>query len=143
MYTTLQANILALLATSLPDHTQLPYGIDVDLNKSGKATKGYAVILQDSKLADSSVVGRLALNTTIQVRLSDTYSFEGKNDGAQLTTSHTLADRCIAVFKDLEAAKLGSAGVRNVSLLDISEPTYIDESKIVYRTLTIEANLRA
>lgn len=143
MYISLHTNILAKLAELLPDHSELPFAIEIDRNKLGKSTKGYAVILDSSKASDSEVVGRVSLTTTIQVRLSDIYSHEKTGDSLQQSASNTLADRCIAVYKALAAAKLNTSGVRNVSLSDISEPSYIDGEKTVYRTLTIEANIRA
>lgn len=142
MFIELETNILAKLAEALPDHTRLPYGVNVEDNKLGKSTKGYAVLIQESKVSDTQAVGRLSLSTTIQVRLSDTYTSERNTDAGRLTASHLLADRCIAVFKELAASKLNSEGVRNVTLSDISEPTYVDGEKTVYRTLTIDANLK-
>lgn len=143
MYIELETNILARLQLLLPDHSRLPYGIDIELNRLGKVAKGFAVIILGSKSSDSQVVGRLAFSTTIEVRMSDTFPPENKSDDVRLTVSNLLADRCIEVFKGLAAAKLDSQGVRNVTLLNISDPTFVDKEKTVYRTLTIEANIRA
>lgn len=140
MFTTLHANIVAKLGDLLPDHEPLAYSIDVSMNRKGKS-KGFAVLIGDSKPTNSDV-GRLTLFTRIQIQLSDTYGPEQKTDAAQLTVSHALADRCLSVFEGLASSKLNSAGVRNVTLEEISDPTYIDGEKTVYRTLTIEANLK-
>ncbi len=140
MYTTLHSNILAKLAELLPDHTQLPYAIEIERNKKGKE-KGFAVVLGESKNSDSPLTGQLTINLSIQVRLSDTYTGDKHSDSHQLAASHVLGDRCLQVFKALASAKLNSPGVRNVTLSDISDPTFLTESTII-RTLTIEANLR-
>ena len=141
MFIELQANILAGLASILPDHMQLPYGIDIAKNKLGKTTKGYAVIVGSSKPTDAGV-GRLTLFTTIDVTLSDSYGPTPKSDQVQLAASHTLSDRCLTVYKALASNKLFSDGVRNVTLVNISNPTYVADEHTVYRTITIEANLK-
>lgn len=140
MFTTLHSNIVTKIVELLPDHEPLAYSIDLSLNKRGKS-KGFAVLVGDSKPTNSDV-GRLTLFTRIQIQLSDVYGPEQKTDTAQLGVSHALADRCLAVFEGLAASKLNTLGVRNVTLEEISDPTYIDGEKTVYRTLTIEANLK-
>jgi hypothetical protein len=140
MFTALHSNIVTKLQELLPDHDQLSYSIDVSRNKLGKS-KGFAVTIEASKPTNSDV-GRLTLFTTIQIQLVDTYGPERNTDAAQLLASHALADRCLIVFEGLSAAKLNSPGVRNVTLEELSEPTYVDGEKTVFRTLTIEANLK-
>lgn len=140
MFTSLHSNLIAKLVELLPDHSELPYSVDIAKNKKGKK-KGFAVLIGESKPTNSDV-GRLTLFTRIQIQLSDVYGPEQNTDTAQLTASHTLADRALVVFTGLSASKLNSPGVRNVTLEDISEPVYVDGENTVYRTLTIEANLK-
>jgi hypothetical protein len=142
MFIELETNILSKLAEILPDHSRLPYGIEIEQNKLGKATKGFAVLILSSQVSDAQMVGRLTLSTKIEIRLSDTFGPEKHSDSGRLTASHTLSDRCLSVFKELAAAKLNTDSVRNVTLSDISDPIYVDGEKTVYRTLTIEANLK-
>ncbi len=142
MSTVLHSNIVAALTAYLPDHISLPYSIEVERNKLGKVSKGFAILVGDSKPSASQVAGRLTLATSIQVRLSDTWAVQKNTDALQLTASHSLADRLLGVYAHLAEIKLGSQGVRNVTLVEISEPTYVDGESTVYRTLTIEANLK-
>lgn len=142
MFETLYTNILAKLAETLPDHTELPFAIEIERNKQGKTEKGYAVTIEDAP-SNGDLVGRTTLNLQIQVKLSDKWKPDRNGDSAQQAASLAVADRCLTTYEALALSKLGnSSGVRLVTLENISAPTYLDDEKTVYRVITITANIK-
>jgi hypothetical protein len=141
MFESLRDNIASALAITFPDHSQLPFAIEVDRNRSG-IEKGYAVLIQRME-ANDQLVGRTILDVTIDVKLSDRYAPNRNGDSAQQTVSLQLAQRCLDAFEALATSKLNnSSGVRLVTLQQISEPEFLNDEKTIFRTLTLTANIR-
>jgi hypothetical protein len=142
MFETLKANIATALSSALPDHSELPFGIEIGRNRQGATIKGFAVNIQES-VANDQLVGRTVLDVTIDVALSDRYTADRNSDTSQQTVSLQLASRCLEAFNHLATTKLNnSPGVRLISLRQISEPEFLDDEKTIIRTLTITANIK-
>jgi uncharacterized phage protein gp47/JayE len=142
MFASLYSNIKAHLSATLPDHTALPFEIEVERNRQGSTRKGYGVSILSSQ-ATGELVGATTLDVTVEVKLSDKYEPNRNNDSAQQAVSQALAERCLDAFKSLASSKLGgTSGVRNVTLREISDANFLDDEKTVFRSLTLSANVK-
>jgi hypothetical protein len=142
MFASLYNNIKTQLSVTFPDHTALPFELEVERNRQGSTRKGHGVAILGS-IATAELVGATTLEITIEVKLSDKYEPNRNSDSAQQAASQALAERCLDAFKALAASKLGgTSGVRNVTLREISDANFLDDEKTVFRSLTLSANVK-
>lgn len=126
--TSIKTQTLAVLGSTFKE---APYGIDLLKNNFKNATRIFSVLPQG--ILDTDTVTRsITYDQDFKIQISDSYINKAANDSIQQTTTITLLQIAIDIYRDLVDTKCGLAGVcLNVTDLDIDDPIHDLESKIV------------
>lgn len=121
-----------------PDYSQLPYVIDVSKNNYNSNAKRYGVrALTATETA--SVTKNVTQLQSFEITLTDAYYESKLDDSAAVQTAHNLQDSVLDIYKDLINTKAGAPSVvMNISNLIVSEPEYLDDSKVVVIRATMD-----
>ena len=138
--TNIKSGIEARIEATVADYAKLSYQNDIEDNKFKGNSKGYSVNVGSSSEVDG-VIGSFNLDQEYIINLTNSY-----NDGAKSQIGDSLKsqrvtelnDDILSIYSDLLINKSSvDSSILLISELAISEPEFIEESKIIIVSFNI------
>jgi hypothetical protein len=130
------------VASELTDFTELAYKIEIERNSYRQNDSRYGIIPgQVSQLAGTNQY--VQVEQTFEVVLTKSFARADINDEQQLGKAIDLYENMYSVYKRLVTTKAGAPQyVALITGLDIQNPQYLNEEKVVVLRSTLRINYR-
>lgn len=143
--TDIKAGIEARIEIAVSTYAKLSYQTDISNNKFKGNSKGYAV-LPSSALEVDGLLGSYNMDHEFSISLTNSYNQGAKSQiGDELKTSRIaeLQDDILAIYSDLSVNKGAiDASILVINSLNISEPDFIDEEKVIIINFTVNVKYK-
>lgn len=144
--TAIKDNILSRLGNVLGnEYSKLSYVTDVKQNKFGRTSKRFGV-LPGSATEISGTLQHVTMDHQFSITLTDSFNSGATaqlNDNLKAERINELQDKVLSVYRDLvlQARNL-SANVLSVNNLQIDDPEFVDDEKVIIQKFSINIKYR-